>query len=124
MKKLFAGVLILTLIDAMATAVGVKYKYLEEANPFIRELVDYRPAASCIAACVLAGLLLFFIYVLRHRIFWIRYALSGLFIIKIGLAALHFILILTAIREGYITPPGLFTHGLFSAGLLFLFKIG
>ena len=101
MKRLFTGVFILTLLDAAATAAGIRLGYLEEANPAIRELADARPFMTCFGACIAAGALLLLLYKLRDRVRWMKTAMSTILITKSALVCIHVFFVFSAMKYGY-----------------------
>lgn len=119
MKKLFISVFVLTLLDAAATAAGIRLGYLEEVNPVFRGLAGARPFMTCFDACLAAGALLLVLYKLRNRVHWMRTAMSAVLIIKSVLVCIHIFFAYSAMSFGYFaTVQRIFF------GLLFFIGIG
>lgn len=118
MKKIFMCVFTLTIFDAAATAVGVKLGYLKEANPLIVRMMDMQPFITGLAICFATGLLLLALYKLENRIWWLKYAMSGILIVKSAIVCLHIAYACKALNTGYFSAEqGLFCSLLFFIGI-------
>jgi hypothetical protein len=101
MKKLLLGILALTLLDAAATAAGVRLGYLEEVNPLLYGSMNRHPFISSLLICLVTAMLLYLLYKLRTRVNWLKYAMSGVLAIKSAIVCLHIIYALMAWNAGY-----------------------
>jgi hypothetical protein len=116
MKKLFICVFVLTMLDAAATAIGIQLGYLEEANPLISSLADAQPFITCFGVCLVTGVLLLVLYILRNRIHWMGFAMSVVLFIKSAVVCIHIFFVYNAMRDGYFA----ITQQLFYSLLFFM----
>lgn len=91
MKKwIYIAIFILTIGDALFTTLGVKEGVIEEANPLLQNIFHASPECAASMIVLGVGLFLLLIYKYQYRIPWIKYALVGLFFVKVGVLGLHF----------------------------------
>ncbi len=93
MRKLFFFIMLLSFIDAAATAVGIKCGYIHEGNPVIGSLVMKAPIFASIAAFIISAMLLSLIYSFRNRICWINNGLLLILVVKSSVVLLHLVFI-------------------------------
>jgi hypothetical protein len=87
---IYISIFILTVADALFTTLGVKMGYVEEANPFLQKAFHASPEAVAIMAVMFVTALLMLIYKFHNNVKWLNFALLPLFIVKVGVLALHF----------------------------------
>lgn len=102
MRKLITIIIILSVIDTVATIAGIRLNYVSEANPVIASLVIQEPFMVCTFACVLAVALILLVYRYQKKIRWIKYGLYIILTVKTGVVCLHLTIIALAIRKGFI----------------------
>ncbi len=99
MKKMLFINIILSIIDAGATAVGIKIGYIREANPIIGGFILRAPTTVSFLVCLSSVFLLLLIYAYRHRMRWIKYGLLLILAVKILVVCLHISSIFLALRS-------------------------
>jgi hypothetical protein len=89
-KWIFISIFILTVADAIFTALGVRSGYIEEANPLLQKLFESSPEFASVLIALISTALLILIYKYQNRIRWIDTVLVLMFLIKLGVLGLHF----------------------------------
>ena len=89
MKKWFWIILILTLLDCVSTAIGIKLGIIEEANPIWENLITAYPIITALFICIIVGILLWLIYQASNQIKWLKWGVFGLLIAKTIIVILH-----------------------------------
>jgi hypothetical protein len=89
MKKLFILVFILTVVDAICTAVGVHLGCVEEANPFFQSMIMSHPVLAASAVCAGVGAVLYGMYLVRNKVRFMAPLIIGLLIIKLAVVGMH-----------------------------------
>jgi len=89
-KWIYISIFIMTIADAIFTALGVKDGVIEEANPLLQSMFHASPELAAALVVVGVGLLLLLIYKVQHRIKWIGYGLGVMFAVKLWILLLHF----------------------------------
>ena len=84
--KIYLAVYILTIIDIGMTILGIKSGWVEEGNPLMLIMNDY-PVLVGIILVFAIGIILRWMY-LQH-VKWVKYPLSFIVIIKVGVVILH-----------------------------------
>jgi len=89
MKKLFISIFILTIVDAVCTAIGVHLGVVEEANPFFQRVVMAQPVLASTAVCIGVGGILYLVYRLRDKVRFMVPLMVGLLIVKLVVVGIH-----------------------------------
>lgn len=86
------SIIVLTLLDVIATGIGVSVGLIEEGNPLINYLFSFSIPATCFLAFLVTTVLLWLVYTVqvKHDLAWISYALYGILFIKSIVAITHF----------------------------------
>jgi hypothetical protein len=100
MRKLLILIIILSVLDAAATVIGIEMNYIGEANPIIASLVIRDPFMVCSLACLAAVALVLLIYRFRKRISWLKYSLYLILAVKIAVVCLHAAIITVVAGRG------------------------
>ncbi len=101
MRKQLILIIILSVLDAAATIVGIELNYIGEANPIIASLVIRDPFIVCSLACLTAVALILLIYRFRKKIRWLKYSLYLILAVKTAVVCLHAAIITVAAGRGF-----------------------
>jgi hypothetical protein len=88
-KYIYFIIYLLTILDILFTAVGLRLGLIEEANPIISYLFNLSMGLSVLCVLLFVGIMLIFLYKASQKIHWLHKALTGLAAIKIYVLLLH-----------------------------------
>lgn len=97
MKFAFITIFILTVADAICTAVGVINGWLIEGNVLLARAVTDSPILACSATALAVGLLLLWIWNIKDKIKWLKYPIIIILCEKIIIMVMHVFIISRAI---------------------------
>jgi hypothetical protein len=89
-RKVFVQIFVLTLTDAICTAIGMRLGVITEANPLLRDVMTASPILASMGVCLLVGALLYFLYLFRGRVKWLGPALYAVTAVKLAVLGMHF----------------------------------
>lgn len=89
MTALFIIIFLLTIADAVCTAVGVSHGVINEGNVLMQTAMTSYPVLTAVAVCLIIGGILYLMWRVRKRIKWMPRALIGILAVKIGILGMH-----------------------------------
>lgn len=91
MRRLWAfiAIFILSVMDALLTATGIRIGIIEEANPLLRDLLHTTPFTGAFMVILFVSAMLLIVYKYQHKIRFINHALVLLLMVKVGVIGLH-----------------------------------
>lgn len=91
MKKIVISIMLLSVFDAVCTAIGVSSGNVIETNQLFSSSVMGSPWVSCGLVCAGVCALLWLVYKLGSKYRWVHYALIAVLIERIAIAAVHIV---------------------------------
>lgn len=88
-KRVLLLILVLTAMDAVCTAAGLRLGVIAEGNPLMAAPMYAAPGITAAAVCAGTAALLALIWRLRRRVPWAGAALLGVLAVKLGVVGLH-----------------------------------
>jgi hypothetical protein len=85
----YVTIYILTFLDVSFTYIGLCTGSIEEANPFLRYLIQHSLLFTMIGILIFVAAVLYFFYRVSSRIKWMSAALKGIIGIKFGVLMMH-----------------------------------
>jgi hypothetical protein len=89
MTALIIAIYILTVADAVSTAVGVSSGVISEGNALFQSVMQSNPVLTAIVVSLIMGAVLYGIWRIRKRIKWLPFAMVGVLLVKIYIMGIH-----------------------------------
>jgi len=86
---MYTAVFVVSLADVLLTWLGLEMGFIREANPFMAAVFDVSGFAAAKLTVVIVGATLVLLHRNSERIWWVKHAVAGLLIVRLGVLLLH-----------------------------------
>jgi hypothetical protein len=88
-KKIHIFIYLLTIIDIVATVIGIKFDFIKEGNPLLEKIMTEFPFLVGFILSIIIGLILYWLY--KQKIKWVMQLLFCVLFVKLGVVCMHFL---------------------------------